>query len=96
MVSPLLRRGGGFGSGRSAALKRGRLRASVFDHRRRYGSSVSNVAKPDMNFRPHNSPYEGVPAEELVQHPEGRAWLAGHIQTKPNEARQRIGIAWLS
>jgi hypothetical protein len=56
---------------------------------------MNRFAKPDKSFRPHRGPYEGTPAEELVQDPGGRAWLADHIPTQPS-ARQRIALAWLS
>jgi hypothetical protein len=56
---------------------------------------MSRFAKPDKSFRPHWGPYEGTRAEELVQDPGGRAWLAEHIATQQSP-RQRIGLAWLS
>jgi hypothetical protein len=52
-------------------------------------------AKPKQSLRAHGGPYEGKPIEEIVQSPEGRAWLAGHIPSRP-EKHQRIGLGWLS
>jgi len=52
-------------------------------------------AKPEQSLRPHGGPFEGQPIEEVVQSAEGRAWLAGHIPSRP-EKHQRIGLAWLS
>ena len=56
---------------------------------------VSDIAKPETSFRPHGGPYEGKPAEELVQDAGGRAWLAQHVASQ-SAPRQRIGLAWLS
>lgn len=56
---------------------------------------MSDFAKPETSFRPHDGPYEGTTAEDLVQDPDGRAWLAEHIAGQSGP-RQRIGLAWLS
>ena len=51
--------------------------------------------KPKQSLRAHGGPFEGKAIEEIVESPEGRAWLAGHIPSRP-EKHQAIGMAWLS
>ncbi len=51
--------------------------------------------KPKQSLRAHGGPFEGKAIEEIVQSPEGRTWLAGHIPSRP-EKHQGIGLAWLS
>jgi hypothetical protein len=53
------------------------------------------VAKPKHGFRPHGGPFMGRSMEELVQGPEGRAWLAEHVPQQ-GKGRQRLALAWLS
>jgi hypothetical protein len=56
---------------------------------------MSELPKPRHSLRAHGGPFEGKAIEEVVQSPEGRAWLAGYIPSRP-EKHQRIGLAWLS
>ena len=53
------------------------------------------IAKPKHGFRPHGGPFKGRSLEELVQDPEGRAWVAAHIPQQ-GKGRQRLALAWLS
>jgi len=56
---------------------------------------MDEFPKPKQSLRAHGGPFEGMPIGEIVQSPEGRAWLAGHIPSRP-EKHQGIGLAWLS
>jgi hypothetical protein len=54
-----------------------------------------DIAKPKHGFQPHGGPFKGRSLEELVQDPEGRAWVAGHIPHQ-GKGRQKLALAWLS
>ncbi len=56
---------------------------------------MDELPKPKQSLRAHGGPFEGKAIEEIVQSPDGRAWLAGHIPSRP-EKHQGIGLAWLS
>jgi hypothetical protein len=56
---------------------------------------MDQYPKPKQSLRAHGGPFEGKAVEEIVQTAEGRAWLAGHIPSRP-EKHQGIGLAWLS
>jgi hypothetical protein len=56
---------------------------------------MNEYPKPTQSLRAHGGPFEGKAIEEIVQSAEGRAWLAGHIPSRP-EKHQGIGLAWLS
>jgi hypothetical protein len=59
------------------------------------GPGVSEFPKPKHILRAHGGPFEGQSIDEVVQSPEGRAWLAGFIPSRPPK-HQQIGLAWLS
>jgi hypothetical protein len=56
---------------------------------------MPELPKPKQSLRAHGGQFEGKPIEEIVQSADGRAWLAGHIPSRP-EKHQQIGLAWLS
>jgi hypothetical protein len=56
---------------------------------------MDEFPKPKHVLRAHGGPFEGRSIDEVVQTPEGRAWLAGYIPSRP-EKHQGIGLAWLS
>jgi hypothetical protein len=56
---------------------------------------MTDFPKPTQILRSHGGPFEGQSIDEIVQTAEGRAWLAGHIPSRP-EKHQQIGLAWLS
>jgi len=51
--------------------------------------------KPKHRLRAHGGPFRGRTVDRIVQTPDGRAWLAGYIPSRP-EKHQRIGLAWLA
>jgi hypothetical protein len=53
------------------------------------------IAKPKHGFTPHGGPFQGKSLEELVQDPEGRAFVASHIPQQ-GKGRQTLALAWLS
>ena len=57
--------------------------------------AVDEFPKPTQILRAHGGPFEGKAIDEIVRSANGRAWLAGHIPSRP-EKHQRIGLAWLS
>jgi hypothetical protein len=57
--------------------------------------SVDEFPKPKHILRAHGGPFEGQSIDEIVQSPEGRAWLARFIPSRPPK-HQLIGLAWLS
>ena len=56
---------------------------------------MSDFPKPAHGFNPHGGPFSGKSLEELVQDPQGRAWLADHIPHQ-GKGRQKLALAWLS
>jgi hypothetical protein len=56
---------------------------------------VDDFPRPKHILRAHGGPFEGQSIDEIVQSPEGRAWLAGFIPSRAPK-HQQIGLAWLS
>jgi hypothetical protein len=55
---------------------------------------MSEFPRPAHILRAHGGPFEGRAIDEVVQSPEGRAWLAGYIPSRPAK-HQEIGLSWL-
>jgi hypothetical protein len=56
---------------------------------------MDEFPKPKHILRAHGGQFEGQSIEDVVQSPEGRAWLAGFIPSR-HRKHQQIGLAWLS
>jgi hypothetical protein len=56
---------------------------------------MDEFPRPKQILRAHRGPFEGKAIDEVVQTPDGRAWLAQHIPSRP-EKHQQIGLSWLA